>query len=79
MASGVPEITFWNGKAHRFLGDVAATSNSSGSILVAGFSVGVFYFPVAVLMLFAAFRRSPLPEDPPPAPMSDDEFWSQRL
>ena len=47
--------------------------------LIGGFSVGLFYLPVAFLMLFAAFRRSPLPEDPPQAPMSDDEFWKQRL
>jgi hypothetical protein len=47
--------------------------------IVAGFSVGLLYLPVAAVMIFAAFRRSPLPKDPPPAPMSDDEFWSQRL
>jgi len=47
--------------------------------IIGGFSVGLLYFPVVVLMSFAAFRRSPPPEDPPPAPMSDDEFWNQRL
>ena len=47
--------------------------------IVGGFSVGLMYVPVVVLMFFAAFRHSPLPKDPPPAPMSDDEFWSQRL
>jgi hypothetical protein len=47
--------------------------------VVGGFSEGLFYFPVAVLMFFAAFRRSPLPKDAPPTSMSDDEFWSQRL
>ena len=46
---------------------------------IGGFSVGLFYFPVVVLMFVAAFRSSPEPEDPPPAPMSDDEFWKQRL
>jgi hypothetical protein len=47
--------------------------------IVGGFSVGLFYFPVVVLMFFAAFRPSPVSKDPPPTPMSDDEFWSQRL
>ncbi len=47
--------------------------------IIAGFSVGLLYFPVVVLMFIAAFRRSPAPEDAPPAPMSDDEFWNQRL
>jgi hypothetical protein len=47
--------------------------------IVGGFSVGLLYVPVVVLMFFAAVRRSPLPKDPPPTPMSDKEFWSQRL
>jgi hypothetical protein len=47
-------------------------------VFVASFSVGLFYVPVVVLMFIAA-RRSPPPQDPSPAPMSDDEFWSQRL
>jgi len=47
--------------------------------IVGGFSVGLFYVPVVVLMFFAAFRRSPAPEDPPPARMSDEDFWQQHL
>src|SRR5438128_1534417 len=34
--------------------------------IIGGFSVGLFYLPVAFLMFLAAFKRSPVPEDPPP-------------
>jgi hypothetical protein len=58
---------------------VAAAILMLAFAIIGGFSVGLFYFPVVGLMFVAAFRRSPVPKDVPPAPMSEDEFWKQRL
>ena len=47
--------------------------------IVAGFSIGLFYFPAAVVMLIAVFLpRKPAPVDALPSAMSEKEFWDQR-
>jgi hypothetical protein len=51
----------------------------SAFVIVAGFSIGLFYGPAALTMLVAAFAPPPLPPNPPPGPPPNDgEFWTQR-
>jgi len=50
--------------------------------VIAGFSIGMYYFPAAVVILAGAVFRirvqEPLDEPEPPTPMSEKEFWNQR-
>lgn len=58
------------------------TAGLSGLVLLAfsiigGFSIGMFYFPAAVVILAAAVFRIRI-HDQPERPAPDDDFWSQR-
>jgi sugar phosphate permease len=45
--------------------------------IIGGFSIGMFYFPAAVVILAAAVFRIRV-HDQPERPAPDDDFWSQR-
>ena len=58
------------------------TAGLSGLVLlalsiIAGFSIGMFYFPTAVVVLAAAVFQIRI-HDKPERPAPDDDFWSQR-